>query len=90
MKTLIFLRFTLFHAGVWCSVGFRLNIFVCKYRPAFSCCFNLPFIFTVPSLYFLRLFIDTGEVEAIVVSSCIGFLLLVLIGGILLCNKRDL
>ncbi|XP_077318832.1 interleukin-6 receptor subunit beta isoform X3 [Lithobates pipiens] len=44
---------------------------------------GLPFTFSTNRF-------DTGEVEAIVVSSCIGFLLLVLIGGILLCNKRDL
>ncbi|XP_072272526.1 interleukin-6 receptor subunit beta isoform X2 [Pyxicephalus adspersus] len=44
---------------------------------------GLPFTFSTNKF-------DTGEVEAIVVSSCIGFLLLVLIVGILLCNKRDL
>ncbi|XP_068107334.1 interleukin-6 receptor subunit beta isoform X2 [Hyperolius riggenbachi] len=32
---------------------------------------------------------DPGEVEAIVVSSCIGFLLLLLVIGILFCNKRE-
>ncbi|KAM5194238.1 interleukin-6 receptor subunit beta [Mantella aurantiaca] len=44
---------------------------------------GLPFTFSTNKF-------DTGEVEAIVVSSCIGFLLLVLFSGILLCNKRDL
>ncbi|XP_018418181.1 PREDICTED: interleukin-6 receptor subunit beta [Nanorana parkeri] len=43
---------------------------------------GLPFTFSTNRF-------DTGEVEAIVVSSCIGFLLLVLVVGVLLCNKRD-
>ncbi|XP_063818589.1 interleukin-6 receptor subunit beta isoform X2 [Pseudophryne corroboree] len=34
--------------------------------------------------------LDTGEIEAIVVSSCLGFLLFLLFGGLLFCKKRDM
>ncbi|XP_075039535.1 interleukin-6 receptor subunit beta isoform X2 [Mixophyes fleayi] len=34
--------------------------------------------------------LDTGDVEIIVVSTCLGFLLLILFGGLLFCKKRDL
>ncbi|CAJ0929567.1 unnamed protein product, partial [Ranitomeya imitator] len=40
-------------------------------------------------LSFTTLPFDSGEVEAIVVSSCLGFLVLILVLSFLFCNKRE-